>query len=224
MPIRQFLGNYIFGRGWQWKQKRKCGKSVSFELELSEESYMQIEKMIHQMEQDSSQYHYSRLGVFLYILHIPFKMRQRYFCSQFVMEMLSLTGSVSLRKKPCLYLPNHLPEELQRQKCLMQVNYNPIWNKINNFWTKIKHCWNIHYIQSDCQRGWRGETHEENDIRHSIISGNCRNYNYCSLYAKGEILGRRKNVKEKDTFNYGFVSCLYAGRMFRTGIAFTKKD
>lgn len=85
---------------------------------------MQIEKMIHQMEQDSSQYHYSRLGVFLCILHIPFKMRQRYFCSQFVMEMLSLTGSVSLRKKPCLYLPNHLPEELQRQKCLMQVNYN----------------------------------------------------------------------------------------------------
>lgn len=64
MPIRQFLGNYIFGRGWQWKQKRKCGKSVSFELELSEESYMQIEKMIHQMEQDSSQYHYSRIRRF----------------------------------------------------------------------------------------------------------------------------------------------------------------
>lgn len=115
-----------FRREYPGRKKRKCGKSVSFELELSEESYMQIEKVIHQMEQDSNQYHYSRIGVFMCLLHIPFKMKRRYFCSQFVMEMLSLTGSISLRKKPCLYLPNHLPEELQRQKCLLQVNYNLI--------------------------------------------------------------------------------------------------
>ena len=34
---------------------------------------------------------------------------------------------------------------------------------------------------------------------------------------------KEKNVKEKDTFNYGFVSCLYAGRMFRTGMGCNKR-
>ena len=29
----------------------------------------------------------------------------------------------------------------------------------------------------------QGEIYEENDICYSIISSNCRNYNYCSLYA-----------------------------------------
>ena len=57
-------------------------------------------------------YHYNYVGVALCLLHLPFRWRNRYFCSQFVAELLSASGAVSMRKAPSLYLPNHFPAEL----------------------------------------------------------------------------------------------------------------
>ena len=65
--------------------------------------------------------HYSRISVLLCLLHIPYKMKNGYFCSQFVVEMLELTGSIFLRNEASLYLPNHLPAELKRQRCLKEI-------------------------------------------------------------------------------------------------------
>ena len=68
-------------------------------------------------------YRYSYLGVALCLLHLPFRQRNRYFCSQFVAELLSASGAVPLRKRPSLYLPNHFPAELDR---VCQVVPSPV--------------------------------------------------------------------------------------------------
>ena len=54
----------------------------------------------------------SYIGVALCLLRLPFHWKNRYFCSQFVAELLSASGAVPLRKAPSLYLPNHFPAEL----------------------------------------------------------------------------------------------------------------
>ncbi|MBO5486294.1 MAG: hypothetical protein J5988_05110 [Eubacterium sp.] len=104
----------------------KCVKSICYKLEVSEEAFEKIRKQIEEMEQNREKLHYSRLGVLLCLLHIPFKMENGYFCSQFVMEMLQLSGSIVLEKSPSLYLPNQLPEILGRCGCLKEIICNPV--------------------------------------------------------------------------------------------------
>lgn len=51
---------------------------------------------------------YSLFGTLLCFLHIPHKFHDKYFCSQFVAELLEKAGAVELRKEVSLYLPSQL--------------------------------------------------------------------------------------------------------------------
>lgn len=115
-----------FRREYPGRRIQKCGKSICYKLEVSEEAFEKIRKRIEEMEQNREKLHYARLGVLLCLLHIPFKMENGYFCSQFVMEMLQLSGSIVLEKSPSLYLPNQLPEILGRCGCLKEIICNPV--------------------------------------------------------------------------------------------------
>lgn len=108
------------------RSRKKCRKSVCFRLEISGESFDRIKQRLEEMEQNTETLHYSWLSLFLCLLHIPCKIENHYFCSQFVAEMLELTGSICLNKKASLYLPNHLPEVLKHQRCLKEIVYSPV--------------------------------------------------------------------------------------------------
>lgn len=115
-----------FRREYPKKHKRRSGKSMGIKLEVSGESFERIKKKIEEMEDMKENLHYSRIGVLLCLLHIPCKMQNQYFCSQFVAETLELADSVFLRKNAALYLPNQLSQELCRQSCLKEIVCNPI--------------------------------------------------------------------------------------------------
>ncbi|MDD3219716.1 MAG: hypothetical protein PHC41_09015 [Lachnospiraceae bacterium] len=108
------------------REKVKMGESVAYRLAVTEEEYERISHYIEKMKENSAVLSYSSFGVFLCMLRIPFKMKNRYFCSQFVAETLQQTKSVQLRKKASLYFPNELPKVLERQSCLREILYNPI--------------------------------------------------------------------------------------------------
>lgn len=111
----------------EYPSKRwNCGKSICYKLEVSEEDFMKLQDKVAEMEQEKDAFHYSRLGVAFCFMRIPIKREHHYFCSQFVAELLQMTDCISLEKKPSLYFPNHLSEELKRQRCLKHVIYNPI--------------------------------------------------------------------------------------------------
>lgn len=115
-----------FRREYPRKHKRRSGKSMGIKLEVSQESFERMKKKIEEMEEKKENLHYSRIGVLLCLLHIPCKIQNQYFCSQFVAETLELPDSVFLSKNAALYLPNQLSHELCRQRCLKEIICNPI--------------------------------------------------------------------------------------------------
>lgn len=85
-------------------------KSITATPQCSSEThgnsdYTAIQEESEQFLIKREQYTYSRLGAILCLLHIPHKIKNSYFCSQFVVEVLSKAGAVELKKKESLYLP-----------------------------------------------------------------------------------------------------------------------
>ena len=111
------------GKGFRKEYPRKhkgiSDKSISMRLELPQEGFEKIKDKISEFEQGD--FEYSRLGVFFCLLRIPHKRRKKYFCSQFVAEVLQLSGEVQLKHHSSLYTPNILLSELQGQNCLKKI-------------------------------------------------------------------------------------------------------
>lgn len=82
--------------------------------------------LIESFKRNRAQLSYSRLGLILCFLHIPFHSEKHYFCSQFVVEMLKQSGAVSLERRPELYLPNHFLWELRGSSQVVGMQVNPI--------------------------------------------------------------------------------------------------
>lgn len=108
------------------RHKRRSKRSICYRLEISQECYKRIKDRIEVIERKKGEWSYSRLGVLFCLVHIPYKRDKYYFCSQFVADMLSLSEDIVLGKKASLYLPNHLPGELEHQCCLRKIDYNLI--------------------------------------------------------------------------------------------------
>lgn len=115
-----------FRKEYPKKHSRMDKRSICIKLEVSQESFDKMQKMIAEMEERGEKLHYSRLGVLLCLFRIPCKIQNQYFCSQFVAEILQLSDAVRLSKGVSLYLPNQLSLELCRQNCLREIVYNPI--------------------------------------------------------------------------------------------------
>lgn len=108
------------------KHKNRCGMSAAYLLEITDKEYEDIKNLIDDMVKKKERFGYSCIGLFLSILGISFEKNNRYFCSQFVADILQQTKSVCLSKNPSLYLPNDLLYALNSQKCLSRIIYNPI--------------------------------------------------------------------------------------------------
>ena len=108
-----------FRREYPRKHKRISSNSVSLRLELPQEGFNKIKEKIDELEKGG--FGYSMLGVIFCLLRIPHKRRRKYFCSQFVAEMLQLSGAVKLKKHSSVYTPNRLLSELQSQNCLKKI-------------------------------------------------------------------------------------------------------
>lgn len=80
-----------------------------YELEVTEDVYMKVKSIIESYIAIKDHLHYSKLGLLLSILHIPYKRNQLgFFCTQFVAEVLKSAGAVMLTKKPTRYFSKHL--------------------------------------------------------------------------------------------------------------------
>lgn len=115
-----------FRREYPKRHKNRSKNSVIIKLEVSEECFERMKRRIEAMERIKDKLHYSLIGLMFCCLHIPFKLRNHYFCSQFVAEVLKLSDRIVLSKDNSLYLPNSLLDELCKQSCLNEIVYDPI--------------------------------------------------------------------------------------------------
>lgn len=106
--------------------KKRLPGSVCIRMQVPEETYELIKREIECFLDKKEQYAYSRFGVVLCLLHIPYKFENKYFCSQFVAEILSRAGAVELKKKETLYLPGQLLDGFECLYSRKQIAYNAV--------------------------------------------------------------------------------------------------
>ena len=85
------------------KPDRPSFPCALFEVKVSENVYNKIKEEVLHYKENKSDFKYSTLGLILCFLKIPYKRKNRYFCSQFVAEVLHRCEVVKLKKKSSLY-------------------------------------------------------------------------------------------------------------------------
>ena len=79
-----------------------------YEAEVSDEVYEEVKDTLSGFVKRKASLHYSLPGLLLSLLHIPRKSRRRFFCSQFVAEVLGKCRAARLKKSSSLYFPRDL--------------------------------------------------------------------------------------------------------------------
>lgn len=95
----------------------RCGGSTCrvYRVEVSEEGYRRTVKILNYMQQNAEFYHYNLFGVALCAMRISYKRKARFFCSEFVAEMLRRADAVELPKPAHMMRPADLMELPQLQ-------------------------------------------------------------------------------------------------------------
>ena len=88
------------------KFKEKEVPCCLYRIEVSEDIYGIAKSILHEHEKDAINFKFTYFGVALCILKIGYKRKERYFCSQFVSEVLDQLKAVPLEKQSSLYLPD----------------------------------------------------------------------------------------------------------------------
>ncbi len=91
-------GGYLARHPWM-----KC---ALLSLSVSDETYAEINRRLDAMYEAADEYQYNILGVLLCAFGLEWRRRRHYFCSQFVGELLTTSGAVSLPKPAGLMHPD----------------------------------------------------------------------------------------------------------------------
>ena len=109
----------VFHRGFYYKhQDIPC---ALYELSVPDQVYELARREAQQFARDSDLYSFNILGLILCKLGIPFHPKYKYFCSQFVAEILQNSGAAKLERWAPYYLPHHL-RALKEMKFRFQGN------------------------------------------------------------------------------------------------------
>lgn len=90
------------------KSGRPSFPCALYEISVPEKTYNNVKALVMTYKARKEQLKYSTLGLVLCFLRIPYKRKNRYFCSQFVAEVLHKAQVLRLKKKSTLYFPKDI--------------------------------------------------------------------------------------------------------------------
>ena len=111
-PSKEYLNRGVF----RLREDIPC---ALYALDVTEEAYLRARRRADHMMAHGELYRFNSLGLLLCALHIRWKRRRHYFCSQFVSEVLQKSGSLDLPKRSTLMHPNDYTS-LPQLRCLYQ--------------------------------------------------------------------------------------------------------
>ena len=123
-PCQESLYRGFFGRD----AHTPC---VLYALEVSEEAYNKAKAEIDFFMENKNDYKFSVLGVIACKFGIKWKRKNKFFCSQFVAEILMRSGISLLPKEPCLTHPRDY-ENIKGIKKLYEGTVGEIRRNIEN--------------------------------------------------------------------------------------------
>ncbi|MDR0519785.1 MAG: hypothetical protein LBG82_07020 [Clostridiales Family XIII bacterium] len=92
-------------------KKRSTTPCKLYCVDVSEKTYAEIEGRLQWFLENPDEYKFNYVGLALSILHIPIGVGGRYFCSQFVSDILTASNAEPMLKKPSRYFPRHFHRE-----------------------------------------------------------------------------------------------------------------
>lgn len=87
------------------KPDRPSFPCALYEVKVSEKVYNKLKNEVMSYKENKGNFKYSTLGLILCFIKIPYKRKNKYFCSQFVAEVLHKCEAIKLKKKSTLYFP-----------------------------------------------------------------------------------------------------------------------
>ena len=98
-PSKEYLNRGVF----RLRENIPC---ALYALEVSDEAYTRAKRRAEHMMHHGHLYRFNSLGLLLCWLHIRWRRRRHYFCSQFVSEVLEKSGAAELPKDSTLMHPS----------------------------------------------------------------------------------------------------------------------
>lgn len=111
------------------KPERKPYPCQLYEMEVSEQDYKTVRRILKFYVNYRDKMSYTKMGLVMSVLKIPFKKKYAYFCSQFVAEVLHRAGVVIIRNPTNFYMPGDF-SKLKEMKLVFEGN---LQNMINHF-------------------------------------------------------------------------------------------
>lgn len=90
------------------KPDRPSFPCALYEISVPEKTYNNVKALVMTYKARKEQLKYSTLGLVCCFLKIPLKRKNKYFCSQFVAEVLQKSKVLRLKKKSTLYFPKDI--------------------------------------------------------------------------------------------------------------------
>ena len=97
-PCREYLERGYWGK----HDQTPC---VLYELQVDDQVYHAALREVERILSNQRKYHFNILGLLLCQMNIPFRRRHHFFCSQFVGQVLDLSGALVLPKDPSVIKP-----------------------------------------------------------------------------------------------------------------------
>ena len=92
-----------------------------YEIEVSEKVYNTVKKILNFYVEHKSKMSYTKLGLVMALIGIPFKRKDCYFCSQFVAEVLERAKVMEMKRPTQSYLPGDFTK-LSEMKLVFEGN------------------------------------------------------------------------------------------------------
>lgn len=114
----------IVTKGFRIEQPRRFSERTKsktpcclYKIKVNKEDYELIKEELEYHLSKASTYKYTKFGVFLCFLHISHKIKNHYFCSQFVAEILHKGNVLKNGKSASLYLPDDFTKIKELDLC-----------------------------------------------------------------------------------------------------------
>lgn len=110
-PYNPFIGGFVKESPYFGTFKRFSDtKVIVLSISISDEQYLSLQKKLNAMFLNKEHYHYNYLGLFLAGIHIHYRHKSRYYCSEFVKEMLINHGVPAAERLNPITKPIHFLE------------------------------------------------------------------------------------------------------------------
>lgn len=101
-----FIGGFMLETYEPWLKKFPHSKCCVYKLQVTQEQYDEVYKMVHSFYEEREKYTYNILGVVGRVFNLEISPENSYFCSQFLAYVLQESGVLDLGKKPICVTPS----------------------------------------------------------------------------------------------------------------------